>query len=47
MIADYNDIFWPLDLEVEPDTLTPQQADVDVVLEEYVDESVPYGEVRA
>jgi len=31
----------------EPDTLTPQQADVDVVLEEYVDESVPYSEVRA
>ena len=31
----------------EPDTLVPQQADVDVVLEEYVDESVPYSEVRA
>ena len=31
----------------EPETLLPQQADVDVVLEEYVDESVPYSEVRA
>jgi len=31
----------------EPETLLPQQADVDVALEEYVDESVPYSEVRA
>jgi len=30
----------------EPDTLLPQQADVDVVLEEYIDESVNVNEVR-
>ncbi len=30
----------------EPDTLLPQQAEVDVVLEEYIDESVSVGEVR-
>ena len=30
----------------EPETLLPQQADVDVVLEECAEESVPYSEVR-
>jgi len=30
----------------EPETLLPQQADVDVVLEEYIDESVGVSEVR-
>lgn len=29
------------------DTLLPQQAEVDIVLEEYVDESMDFGEVRA
>lgn len=30
----------------EPDTLLPEQADVDLVLEEYIDESVEVWEVR-
>jgi hypothetical protein len=30
----------------EPETLLPQQAEVDIVLEEYIDESVSVGEVR-
>jgi len=31
----------------EPETLLPQQADVDLALEEYVEESVSYSDVRA